>query len=890
MTIRSVTHGTAPWYAILALLISLLSADLAAARPPIRKAFFNVYTSAVGSRLDNLPSHATHCGVCHYDFNGGGTKNPYGNAVAAAIPGYATPELAIASIQGVDQDGDGYTSLTEITDKTNYSNTPTFPGLTAGNVGSTLNVPVLSEITPYLVPVAGADVQPPTVTVTSPNGGESWVGGTIHTITWLATDNVGVAAVDVYYRDGAVAPWSILGLNLSNGGALSWFVHNTPTTGAKVRVLARDVAGNAGADTSNVNFTIARTPGGKVATTLRDFDQPGTQPFGGGNFQDHTSCVGCHGGYDPAVEPGRNFKGMMMAQAARDPLFFACLAVAEQDAPSAGDLCLRCHTPFGWMSGRSQPTSGLQLNALDREGLGCDFCHRAVDPVYQSGVSPVEDLVVIGGLLPAHTPTGHSNGQYVIDPAQTKRGPFTDPAAPHAFIPSPFHRSSELCATCHDVSNPVFNRVAGADYAPGPLDVKADSIASHRLMPLERTYSEWKNSSYPAGVYAPEFAGNKPGGTVATCQDCHLRDVAGKGCNDPAAPLRQDLPLHDMMGGNAWMPSVVAALYPGETDAAALADGALRAVSMLQKAALVDIVVAPEADSTRADVTVTNRTGHKLPTGYPEGRRMWLHVVARDAGGAVVYESGAWDPATGLLDPTPAPLVYEAHLGLSPALGGAIGLGGGPTFHFALNDTVYKDNRIPPQGFTNEAFAAFGGQPVDHDQPGLRYADGQNWDVAGFPLPPTARSVKAELLYQTTSKEYVEFLRAENTTNSAGQTLHDAWVAHGRSAPVLMGADSTTATPLDVPDGGRAPVLALGALRNPFRGELELRLDLPRPARVVLEVFDVRGRLVDRTDYGILGAGANALRWEGADPGAGVFWARVTADQARLVRQVVRLQ
>ena len=878
-------------YSTLILLVGALLAPPALARPTIRKAFFTAYPSAVGSRLDNLPSHATHCGVCHLDFNGGGTKNPYGNAVA----GTSMDAAGILSIQTLDSDGDGYTNLAEITDRTNYSNTPTFPGLTAANVGSTSNVPVLSEITPYLVPLPAGDVQPPSVTVTTPNGGESWVGGTVHTVTWLATDNVGVVSVDLYYRDGATAPWSQIAANLTNSGSFSWFVHNTPTTASKVRVIARDAASNAGADTSNTNFTIVRQPGGKVATTLRDFDQPGTQPFGGGYFQDHTSCYGCHGGYDPAVEPGFNFKGMMMSQAARDPLFFACLAVAEQDAPSSGDMCLRCHTPFGWMSGRSQPTSGLQLNALDRDGVACDFCHRMVDPVYKSGVSPVQDVTVLAGLLPAHTPSGYSNGQYVVDPAQIKRGPFADAVAPHPFVESPFHRSSNLCGTCHDVSNPVFLRVSGVDYAPGPLDQKADSISSLTLMPLERTYSEWKNSSYPAGVYAPEFAGNKPGGIVASCQDCHVRAVSGKGCSDPAAPLRADLPLHDMMGGNAWMPGVIASLYSAETDPAALAGGAARAVSMLQKAAIVDVTVNLEGDSTRADVTVTNRTGHKLPTGYPEGRRMWLHVVAQDQDASVVYESGAWDTGTGQLDGSPEPVVYEAHLGLSPALGSAIGVGSGPTFHFALNDTLYKDNRIPPVGFTNAAFTTFGGAPVDPEHPGLRYADGQNWDVAVFPLPRSARSVKAELLYQTTSKEYVDFLLNENTTNSAGQTLHDAWVAYGRSAPVAMAADSTTFSPLGVPEGPRGGEIALGVGRNPFRGALEMRLDLTRPALVSLEVYDVRGRRVARDEHGVLSAGPNKLGWDGSDAsgrdaGAGIFWVRVNADRQQFVRQVVRLR
>ena len=69
----------------------------------------------------------------------------------------------------------------------------------------------------------------------------------------------------------------------------------------------------------------------------------------------------------------------------------------------------------------------------------------------------------------------------------------------------------------------------------------------------------------------------------------------------------------------------------------------------------------------------------------------------------------------------------------------------------------------------------FGGAPVDpdHPGPGPRYADGQNWDAAVYGLPASTRSVSATLYYQTISKEYVEFLRDENTTNAAGQQLFD---------------------------------------------------------------------------------------------------------------------
>jgi hypothetical protein len=711
----------------------------------------------------------------------------------------------------------------------------------------------------------------------------------------LASDNVGVTRVDLHYREHDADPWQPIALNLANTGSFTWFVPNTPATTAKVRAVAWDQAGNQQGDESNAHFTIVRQPGGIVPTTLRDFKQPGTQPLGGGTFQEHGSCMGCHGGYDTAVEPGHNFEGMMMGQAARDPLFYACLAIAEQDAPSSGDLCIRCHSPFGWLAGRSTPTDASQLTALDRDGVACEFCHRLVDPIYQAGASPAEDQPVLNALLPAHRPATYSNGQFVIDPNPRKRGPFTTPIAPHEFLNSAFHRSSEICATCHDVSNPAFTRTGLADYAPGPLDQAADSISSLTLMPLERTYSEWKNSSYPAGVYAPEFAGNKPDGVVATCQDCHLRDVNGPGCNDAAAPVRADLPLHDMTGGNAWIPLVVSSLYPGETNATALADAADRARGLLAKAAVLGLATNAEGDSFRAIVTVTNRSGHKLPTGYPEGRRIWLHVVARDESDQVVFESGAYDPATGVLTHDPHARIYETHLGISPGLGAAIGVAHGSSFHFALNDSIYKDNRIPPLGFTNAAFETFGGKPVDHDHPGPgpRYADGQNWDVSEYPLPSTARSVKVEMYYQTMSKEYVEFLLAQNTTNGAGATLYNAWLAHGRAAPVLMGADSVTIGPLDVGDRPGAGPVALSMV-NPFRGALSMRLDLERPGRVAYEVYDVRGRRLARVERGLLGGGAHRLDWDGStaagsDAGAGTFWVRVLVNDEKIVRRVVRL-
>ena len=145
------------------------------------------------------------------------------------------------------------------------------------------------------------------------------------------------------------------------------------------------------------------------------------------------------------------------------------------------------------------------------------------------------------------------------------------------------------------------------------------------------------------------------------------------------------------------------------------------------------------------------------------------------------------DPATGELGHDAAAKIYHIEPGISTRLGALLGVAPGPSFAFALSDTIFLDNRIPPRGFTNAAFETVQSPPVDYS-----YADGQYWDDTVYELPATTAKADVTLLYQTTTTEYVEFLRDENTTNSAGQDLYDAWVAQGRAAPELMAQASAT--------------------------------------------------------------------------------------------------
>ncbi|MCH2106993.1 MAG: hypothetical protein MK291_10160, partial [Planctomycetes bacterium] len=71
------------------------------------------------------------------------------------------------------------------------------------------------------------------------------------------------------------------------------------------------------------------------------------------------------------------------------------------------------------------------------------------------------------------------------------------------------------------------------------------------------------------------------------------------------------------------------------------------------------------------------------------------------------------------------------------------------------------------------------------------YPEHHYWHDTPFTVPAGAESAVVSLYHQTTSREYIEFLRDENTTNNAGQIAYDQWVLHGKSEPVLMDQATT---------------------------------------------------------------------------------------------------
>lgn len=558
-----------------------------------------------------------------------------------------------------------------------------------------------------------------------------------------------------------------------------------------------------------------------LPTTKADFFTPGSQP--NPDMTDITNpqlCSHCHSSYSFDVpqpeeyEPWTGWQGSMMAQAGRDPIFYAALDIAGADANLGGEFCLRCHLPRAWLEGRivDGALEADPENSVDLEGVQCEVCHRLVDPTPGSENDPRDHEVVNG--LTSTIPVEFGNAAMVFDSEDYRRGPFDvfqisadyhqGPDGYQGTLKSTFHQESAFCGTCHDISNPLLS------WDPISQTYKLNTLGqpftdTTQMFPIERTYSEWKLSDYnsPQGVYAPQFGGNKT--YVSTCQDCHMQDVTGKGGSNfggtDDVPLRDDMPVHDLTGANTFVPQIIpqhpvfSATFNDSSRLDALNAGIDRARIMLQKAASLNVHFDKEND--QLNVRVINNSGHKLPTGYVEGRRMWLQIEGYDADGNLIYISGAYDVATGELTHDPDLQIYESLQGITPDWADTLSntyslpITPGESFHFVLNNIVVKDNRIPPRGFDYDAFLAAGAEPRTNSQPDpTLYADGQFWDDVVYDLPADVAYGRVRLLHQVASKEYIEFLRDNNPNdtdpNNNGEILYDLWQNNGRSEPEVM--------------------------------------------------------------------------------------------------------
>lgn len=367
-------------------------------------------------------------------------------------------------------------------------------------------------------------------------------------------------------------------------------------------------------------------------------------------FIDPSVCEMCHS------EIYAQWNGSMHSKAFVDPLWRAATKLFFKEAVGNDELmemkaCVKCHTPLGFRSySISSPGDDYEkLASLPAQGIFCNWCHN-INEVKHLGDAGYE--VEAGG------------GE---DDPSTMLGPFKDSSSDyHPTKYSELHTKSEFCGLCHDVSH-----------------------AANKL-PIEQTYTEWKNSPYNTGD--PK--------TTVNCQDCHMRQrpgipSTGKTArpNNPgraaeSGPERDHIWTHYFVGAN----SVVTKLLGSEMHSK-------MAVERLKNAADLELIKKDSySRNTLSNIkikVINSGAGHYLPTGITEIREMWLNIKITDAVGKILLSSGEIDEK-GKIDPDA--VIYNTHLGDKE---------GKPVLNVAKADRVLYDNRIPPKGYALETYTFY---------------------------------------------------------------------------------------------------------------------------------------------------------------------------------------
>jgi hypothetical protein len=351
------------------------------------------------------------------------------------------------------------------------------------------------------------------------------------------------------------------------------------------------------------------------------------------------------------IEIYRQWQGSVMAHSWKDPIYRALLKRASEATDGAVDnFCIGCHSPIGMVTGR---IADLDVKDKRIPGVDCETCHSIASR------------------------TGLDNGAYLLHKSMdgnVKYGSRNDAESPfHETAYSELHTRSDFCAVCHNVTHP-FNSVA-----------------------IERTYDEWLDSPYSEqGVQ---------------CQDCHMSQETGEGGGIVKSALmgkpRKSIAGHYFSGGNA-----VLLRYFG------FEDRAQRSIEMLRSAATLELVSAPDVVRGGSLVTVTYKVsnvgaGHKLPTGFPEGREMWLDFRAHDGNDRLIFRAGA------IKDGVTEPGTKNFKVLMGDENGNIVDIN---VWEVAR---VLSDNRIPPMGYAtvNYVFQV----PIDAQGPLRLTADLNYW-------------------------------------------------------------------------------------------------------------------------------------------------------------------
>ncbi len=444
--------------------------------------------------------------------------------------------------------------------------------------------------------------------------------------------------------------------------------------------------------------------------------------FEGLHFSGSGICASCHSNAETGepvmsiqddagtrdVSIGTAWESSLMANSTRDPFWHAVVAAELKHFPNLkdeiNDTCTRCHAP---MANDLAKKEGLVLQVFDSgsiedgdyvqgvysmddsddlfnhamDGVSCSMCHQMADDGNLG-----TDAGMSGGWLVETFDESSERPAY---------GQYTDPEVAYMLQQSDFTASygahissSESCGSCHNLKT-------------NPVDRDGQPLAEQSHFAEQMMYTEWENSIY-------DDAGSQP----ASCQSCHMPkiDQAVQLANAGSTRLRDDFAEHTMLGANTVMQSMMRDFaeelgISGDID---FDESIERNRDFIRTSADVELQnLAYDGEKIDMDVQITNRTGHKLPSGY-HSRRVYLHVLVTDASGKLVYENGrmnedgsivgvAEDVGPARFEPHHDVITSATQVQVYQAITGDHN--GKQTSSLLLASQYLKDNRLTPLGF-----------------------------------------------------------------------------------------------------------------------------------------------------------------------------------------------